>query len=189
MLHPDHARVQAALRCDGVAADWLAARLTCIPRMVHQIAGTFAWLRPQEREDVAQDVALVVLRRLDSYHGRAPLEAWVWRICVLTVKNRGRQRSEFAFASLDTIAAEDTERPDASLLANEHRARIRGAVDAVGGVEAEILRQKHFDGLDFETIAARTGIGIATLRTRYYRALKRLQRRLSVSLAPGDTTP
>jgi RNA polymerase sigma factor (sigma-70 family) len=190
MLHPDHARVQAALRREPDAVDWLAARLECVPRMVQQVARRFPWLPASERPDVAQDVVLVVLRRLDSYHGQAPLEAWVHRACLLTVRGRARRRIATGGVALDGLAAAaDDDRPGARLLAEELRVRIRQAVDAVGGVEAEILRQRHFAGLDFETIAQRTGIGIATLRTRYYRALKSLQRRLAGSLAAEDRSP
>jgi RNA polymerase sigma-70 factor (ECF subfamily) len=189
MLHPDHARVQAALRREAGAVEWIAVQLECVPRMVQQIARRFPWLPASERPDIAQDVALVVLRRLDSYHGRAAFEAWVYCICLRKVLHHARRRTAPGLAAADEIAAEAEDGPEQQVLAEERRARVREAVDAIGGVEAEIVRQRDFAGLDFETIAKLTGIGIATLRTRYYRALGRLRRRLAALLASEDGSP
>ncbi len=188
MLHPDHDRVQAALRREPAAVEWLVACLTCIPRMVQQIASRGTRLPRSEWPDAAQDAALVVLRRLPSYHGQAPVEAWMHRIGLNAIRARARRRRPMLAGSMETLAGDGAD-PAERLIAAEHSARLREEVDAVGGVEADVLRQRHFECLEFETIAQRTGIGIGTLRTRYYRGLERLRRRLSAALVAEDHSP
>jgi len=180
-LHPDHAHVEAAHRREPAAVEWLAQRLTCVPRMVQQLSSRFGGLPTQELADVAQDVAVVVLRRLASYHGLAPFEAWVHRICLHTLHSFVRRRRNRATGSLDEEPADQGELPTTRLQEQERRDLLLGAIDRVGGAEAELLRFRHLDGLDFAEISRRTGIGMATLRTRYYRGLKRVQQNLATS--------
>ena len=183
MLHSDHERVQQARAGDPAARQWLAEQLVLLPRMVRQIAMRSVRLPVSEWEDAAQDAAVVVIRRLATYHGRAPFEAWLFVICLLTMRARARRRREStALRELDPVDADPADRPLLRLLDGERSQRLRDAVARLGGVEAEILQLVHFGQLDFGTISARTGIGIPTLRTRYYRALGRLR----AMLAAGD---
>ncbi len=189
MLHPDHERVQALLRGDQGAAAWYEQVVTCIPRMVQQVVRRYPWLAPH-RQDLAQQAFLVVAQSLARYHGLASFEAWIQRSCELTVMGRARQERRGPGAPLDaTGEPADTARPEDPLVEAERNAALRRAVDAIGGVEAEILRQVFFEGLDFETIAQRTGMAIAALRTRFYRALKRLRLRLSPPPGASDEAP
>ena len=49
------------------------------------------------------------------------------------------------------------------------------ALERVGGVEAEAVALKHYEGLTFEEMAQRLGIPASTLKTRYYKGMSRLE--------------
>ena len=55
---------------------------------------------------------------------------------------------------------------------------IHVALERLGGIEADILRLKHFEGLTFAEIARRMGSPENTVKARYYRGLARLERML-----------
>jgi RNA polymerase sigma factor (sigma-70 family) len=179
MLHGDYELAQAASRGDATARDWLAAKLTCVPRMVQQIHSRARALPANELPDLAQRVAAVVIRRLAEFHGRCPIEAWIYRICVLTMQSH-RRESDRATGDAATEPAATGPTPIEQAISRERCQLLHRAIDAIGGAEAEVLRARHVLDEGFETIAARTGIGIATLRSRYYRAMERLRRILQM---------
>lgn len=136
--------------------------------------------KPLDAHDVAdlvQDVTLIVLQKLSQFTGRAPLEAWVFRICRWEIRNfvRGKRRR----ARL-TLLPED-ERP-----APEHcdglevRDELEQVIRQLTASEVEVVRLKHFEDLTFDEIAARLGGSVSTLKTRYYRAMAQLQRELTL---------
>jgi RNA polymerase sigma-70 factor, ECF subfamily len=187
-LHPDHALVQAALRRDLAAIEWLGERFACIPRIVAKLAWRLG-LPSGAVPDWAAEAAATALRRLASYHGLKPLEAWLYRICELTVLGqRRRQHPGEREATVDDLPGTEPSPVDAAAQA-EHRQRLEAAVAALGGVEAEVLRLRHFDSLSFRDIAARTGIPLATLRTRYYRGLEKLRATIASTYPFPDADP
>jgi RNA polymerase sigma-70 factor, ECF subfamily len=181
-FHSDLTWVQAAVRGNPRAIEWVAERLTRVPRIVERLAARFG-RGAAELADVAQDVAVVVLRRLADYHGRAPFDAWLHRVCVQTLLSARRRQRRHVATTLEFEPATTELTPEATLAEQEQSRQLCEGIDRVGGVEAEVLRLRHLDGLDFATISARTGIAMATLRTRYYRGLRRLQDRL---VPPAD---
>jgi RNA polymerase sigma-70 factor, ECF subfamily len=173
-LHPDHALAQAALRGEPAAIAWLEARLLAVPRLLRNLAPRFGRIAQHDLEDLAQQVVRIALERLPRYHGLAPFEAWVHRIAVHTLLGWRRQKRHLgATGNVDPVAPDMD--PTRWFADQERRRAVQAAIDRIGGVEAEILRQVHFEGLDFATISRRAGIPEATLRTRYYRGLQRLR--------------
>jgi RNA polymerase sigma-70 factor (ECF subfamily) len=175
----ERALVAAARRGERDAMETLVSRLQCIPRFVERLHARLGRGLPRdELPDVVQDVAVVVLRSLDRFHGRVPLEAWIHRICFLTLRNRLRGR-RLAPTSLgdgaEWIAATGF---DAH---NELRADVLEILERIGGVEADIVSMRHIEGLSFEAIATRLGDVVATTKTRYYRAIRRVQERVRMA--------
>jgi RNA polymerase sigma-70 factor (ECF subfamily) len=170
------ALVAAAQRGEPEARARLVQRLQCIPRFVARLHGRMGWsLSQEELADAVQDVALVVLKNLDRFHGRVPLEAWIHRICFLTLRNRLRRQRASPKSLGD--AAEDVAAPRAES-GDDTRAEVMAILDRIGGIEADIVSMRHIEGLSFEEIGRRTGDSVATTKTRYYRAIRRVQERL-----------
>jgi RNA polymerase sigma-70 factor (ECF subfamily) len=132
-------------------------------------------LSEHDLADVAQDSMLVLLRKLHEFTGQAALEAWVFRICCLELMNAVRRRRR----QMPNIDLEIEPRSDDAATREWHRLVAREAldtaIDRIGGVEAEALRLKHYEGLTFEELAARAGISVTGIKARYYRGLARLE--------------
>src|SRR5215831_19377951 len=75
--------VPGALSFDDLVARWKVR--------VFRLAGRF-FPRPEDAEDVAQEVFLKVFRSLPSYRGDAPLEHWILRIATTTCQDELRRR-------------------------------------------------------------------------------------------------
>ena len=131
-----------------------------------------AWLDSHEVADLVQDVTLLALRKLAEFEGRGSLDAWLYSLCDFELLNRcrrlRRQRTR------ERNLGEGTEPP-----ATEHSSQARESVQAalvrLGGYEADIIRMRCLDELDFGAIAARLRLSVPNVKSRYYRGLQRLQ--------------
>jgi RNA polymerase sigma-70 factor (ECF subfamily) len=170
----DHHLVRRMLDGDPAAGAEIVDRIACLPAMVrlkHLRMG--APLQPDELDDAIQNVLLAFWRKLDRFDGRVPLLVWAHGFgaveLVKAVERRARRRQRFRAVDEEPAApggpAHDAE-------------RIALALAAEPEADARLLRLKHFDGLTFEEIAPRTGMPVNTVKTRYYRCLERLRRRL-----------
>ncbi|MCR9246129.1 MAG: sigma-70 family RNA polymerase sigma factor [bacterium] len=177
-LHADHALVRAARRKEPDAVDWLSEKLEIVPRIIAVLARRKGVRAPEVLADLSQEAVLTALRRLDTYHGLAPLDAWLQRICENTVRGYQRRERLRAANPLEHEPASHERTPDEIAEAEEQRRRVSAAIDAIGGSEAEILRLRYQEGMDYRDIAARAGIPFATCRTRYYRGFQKLRDRL-----------
>lgn len=166
---------------DAVAR--FAQRLRCVPRFL--LAQNARYGRPlddHELEDLVGDVSLVVWRKLDQFAGHSPLEGWILKVCTLEFMNSMRRRfrrpGEFPEGNPDNLPG-----PAADSAVDAERVHL--AVDRVGGVEAELIRMKHFEALSFDEIAARMRTSANTVKTRYYRGIVQLERILRSSESEG----
>ncbi len=184
----DLALVRAVHAGVGSATLPFNQRMRCVPRILGYLNARLG--RPlchDDLADVAQDVSLLVLRKLHDYEGRGRFEGWVYRLCNLEILNavrrRSRQRRRFV-AMEDPRETVDTHGQREIETLEEREQLLRG-IKQVGGAEAELLALKHFEDLSFDDIAARLSISPNTAKTRYYRGLDRLQQILSRG-KPGE---
>jgi RNA polymerase sigma-70 factor, ECF subfamily len=68
-------------------------------RAIYRAHGRFVWLslqrlgvQPSDLDDVAQDVFVIVHRRLDSFDRRARVTTWLFGICMRVAANYRRRR-------------------------------------------------------------------------------------------------
>jgi RNA polymerase sigma-70 factor (ECF subfamily) len=169
--------VQAVRAGDPAAVERFVERMRCVPRILAaKNARLGSPLARDELADVAQEVFAAVWSRLDEFAGRAALESWVYSFCVLTLRRAAAGRSLGAprDAAYEPPAGgsgtEGLERLD-----EEH---LYAALRELAPEEAEAVCLKQLDGLTFEAIAERLRVSPNTVKTRYYRALVRLRRRL-----------
>ena len=153
---------------------WLGQRFALIPRFVAALHRRHGG-RGDEAKELSQQASLTAMQRLPNYHGLAPFNAWLHRICELTVLGQWRRRRREL--PLDGVGEQPDQQPDPAkeLMQAEHRDRVRKAIDRVGGGEAEVIRMHCLEELDFGEISRRTGIPIPTLRTRFYRGMEKLR--------------
>lgn len=172
----ERAFVRAVLDREAAAMDLFARRVRCIPRFLQSLANRFGVrMDSDETADVAQDVAITALQSLDRFEARASLEVWVYRICDLKLRNWVRaRRRQGSLVELDSEFESTGQAParEAAL-----REAARQTLDQARGIEADILRMRHFENMSFTEVAKRLGKPKGTVKSLYYRGLQRVRER------------
>jgi RNA polymerase sigma factor (sigma-70 family) len=137
---------------------------------------------PQDAEDAAQEILLVVLTHLGSFRGESAFSTWVFRIAArrLTLAKRGRRESDSLEALEGRLVAMDSDPagpqdPESAVFAREVRLRCTQAMLLGLDRPSRIayLLADVFD-LSGEEAAAVLEIDPATFRKRLARARQRL---------------
>ena len=155
----------------------------------HDLAALYqAWFRPVYRwiralagpgvdaEDLAQEVFIVVQRKLDRFDG-ANLAGWLYRIVQLTVRDH-RQRAWFRkiFLRSRDVELDGIESPaagqDERLEHRERERRLYQIVNRLNPLWRDSFLLFEIAGLTGEEIATLQGIPAATVRTHLSRARK-----------------
>lgn len=154
----------------------LAARLGCIVRSLHRLDQRHGRpLGADALSDLAQDVLVLVWRKLGEYEGLAPLEGWTYGMCLLEYRNALRRQRRLA-QEAQVIAARtgacELEERDPDPWAFEE---VHDGLRRIGRDEARVIRLKHFEGRTFEEIGQALGLSPNTVKARYYRGLEELR--------------
>lgn len=163
------------LNGDEPTLDLFARRIAFVPRLLAiRNAKMGRPLTADELQDVCQETFVVVLRRLREYLPLAPLESWIHGICLLqlqdAVRAKMRRRARAAEFDPDTPAEQPTPASTVVELAEVQRLLVE-----LGGIEAQVVRLKHLEGLTFAETAERLRISVNTAKTMHYRGLQRLR--------------
>lgn len=172
----EQAFVTAVLTGDVTRMSELIERLTCVKRMLRARNRAMGFpLTPGELDDVEQDTVLTVLRRLGDYRPLAPLESWILGVCAFRLRDavRNKAKRHRRSVSLETDAVECPMNSVERVMNDwsESESFLR----RLGGVEADVVRLKHFEDLTFDQIGVRLGIPANTAKSHYYRGLQRLR--------------
>jgi len=165
-------------------------------------------------EEVVQEAWLGVLRGIDGFQGRSSLRTWIVRILVNIAKTRGvREGRSVPFASLagddldapawdpsaflppdaesaggwSTLPSDWRGMPEDRLLAGETFAVIRGVLDALPPMQAEVLRLR--DGLGWSSDEVRNAMDITETNQRVllHRARAKVRAALAAYFESGVT--
>jgi RNA polymerase sigma-70 factor (ECF subfamily) len=143
-------------------------------------------LSDADLDDLTQDTIVVIWRKLGSYSGDGPLDAWFYRICALELLNAVRRRRRRARTASEPACepwyVEDPGGSEASAV----RLVLRHLADR----EAEVVLLKHFDQLSFSEIGTLLELATTTVKTHYYRGIDKLRVALSrTAREPEETLP
>jgi RNA polymerase sigma factor (sigma-70 family) len=172
----DLALVRAVLVGDPREVACIGERLRCIARILRVLNLKHGRaLLDDELADVAQDVLVIVWRKLPGYGGDVPLEGWVYGICGLELMNalRRKQRRRSEVEGAVRAGAVPVERPEPDPWAFED---LHAGLDRLAGESARVIRMKHFEDRTFEEIAAALDTSPNTIKARYYRGMMELRR-------------
>lgn len=171
----DLADIRAATAGDGPAGERLAERLLSVPRILAALNARrmLRWTK-HDLEDLSQEVVARVWSKLDQFQGHGSLEAWLYRFCIFEVQNQARlrRRRQTVVGGLSVDPAEEI-RPGA---ADDEMLELMLA--ELGPPDADLIRSKFFDRATFEELGRRFNLPPSTVKTRYYRGLDWLRRRL-----------
>lgn len=169
-----------------VSADDLAGFRTGEPDAVRAVYREYGGLvfavcskalgRRDLAEEAAQQTFVKAWRAADAFDTSRPLGPWLVTIARRTAIDIHRREARRATISLDEIAPADpnvVSLPDGVERSFE-AAEVRAAIDTLSPEEREIVRLQHLEELTHAEVATRLGVPIGTVKSRSFRAHRRL---------------
>lgn len=159
--------------------------------MIHQLA--FRYMKSwEDAEEVAQDVMMKVVRRIEAFRGDSALSSWIYRITFNTAMSRLRNSKHSrplevlqADLSQDSSASEPFDVPDWSGLGDDAvmRAQLREALAQALTELPDVYRVpvvlRDIQGLSTEEASQVLQVKTQTLKSRLHRGRMMLRERLS----------
>lgn len=152
-------------------------------RTAYVVAGS-----ADDAEDAAQEGFVKAYAALGRFRAGAPFRPWLLRIVANEARNR--RRSSGRRAMLAVRAAEDrpsldaAPSPEVAVLAQETRATLLAAINALRDEDREVIGARYFLDLSEAETADTLGIPRGTVKSRLSRALGRLRVELDQRVAP-----
>jgi len=137
--------------------------------------------RPDVAEDLVQETALRVVRRLDTYRPEGKFQAWIFCIAVNLARDWMRRQprtpaslpSDTDEGSPGPVPAADAP-PDAPAIARDRRLRVEAALARLSETDRAVLLMRYYGEMAFKDIAQATDEPLGTVLARAHRALKKL---------------
>ncbi|HEY5988252.1 MAG TPA: sigma-70 family RNA polymerase sigma factor [Streptosporangiaceae bacterium] len=132
----------------------------------------------EEADDVVQEAFVKAFRHLSRFRVGDPFAPWLLRIVANETKNLARSRRRNAALAIRLSAAETraaADGPDDEVLAAERRAGLLAAVNALPDKERQVLVCRYFLDLTEAGTAQVLGWPVGSVKSRTFRALKRLR--------------
>ncbi len=128
-----------------------------------------------DAEEVAQDVLLTIVRRIQAFGGRSTFATWVHRIATnaALARLRRRRRDDAHAASVPVLPAFLAGRltgADEELARRELGGVLARAIETLPEPYRLPLVLCHLEGLSTAAIADRLGLGQAAVKSRVYRS-------------------
>ncbi len=145
-----------------------------------------------ESEDAVQETFLRALRALDRYEERGQLRAWLDRILVNVVRERGRRRAFYRDRVAPALLVEAPDEasegasPERRLMRDERTAAVLAALDGLPLSFREVLVLRHFEERSTAEVAAALDLPQATVRTRLKRARDMLRGRIEAAPSAAE---
>jgi RNA polymerase sigma-70 factor (ECF subfamily) len=176
--------VQAALRHDDEAARELVRRLY---PLVAKVVRSHRPRRTSE-EDLCQMIFIKVFQKLGQFSGKVPLEHWVSRIAVNTCLSQiesERIRPELRHADLteeeqavveNLATSTDELAPDRQVAS---RQLVEYLLEFLKPIERLVIDMLYLQGRSVEEIHQITGLGVAAIKVRAFRARQKMKAHLT----------
>jgi len=149
----------------------------------------------QDAEDIAQETFLSAFRHLDRFRQETPLKNWLFKIAARACfrrrrKKKGEPEREISIESLkenngDYVIPDFSETPDESVIRNELKAVIDGAVRELPSKYRMVFNLRDIEGFSTEETAGIVGISEQLVKTRLHRARLFLRNKISAAYKEG----
>jgi RNA polymerase sigma-70 factor (ECF subfamily) len=137
---------------------------------------------PSEAEDLAQDSFLRAYRRLGTYDEERPFGPWMRRVAAnLCLNALARRRPAVADLDdeIDAVVDEVAETPETAGDRAELSERVRSGLVQLPPHYRAVLELRHYQDMSYDEMASALGISVGEVRTRLYRARRRMARWLA----------
>ncbi len=128
---------------------------------------------PEDAEEVMHDTILKFLAMSFPPHTEEQVSAWLARTCIRASIDRLRQRKREALF-LEGYAQESMEEPEPEIPASATAQRILDALQRLPEPYRLVTTLVLTEGLDYQEIAAYTGLKETTLRSHFLRGKQKL---------------
>jgi RNA polymerase sigma-70 factor (ECF subfamily) len=138
----------------------------------------------QDAYDLSQEAFLKAFRSLDKFRGDSKFSVWLYRLtsnlCLDFLRAQKRREKVSLSYENDEDEQQELEIPDERfspekiLEQNNLRESISSALDALPEDYRSIIVMREMDGLSYDEISARTGLELGTVKSRIFRARKKL---------------
>ena len=165
-------------------------------RAVHASRADFVWarlqrlgVRPDDLEDRFQEV-FVVHRRLHTFDGRVPIDAWLVGICAKVAaaqRRRAHVRREELVDSVPELPSREQGQEEA-VARREEEERLRRALDKLDPDKRTVFVMFELEEMSCQEIAEALEVPVGTVHSRLFSARKLFQKALLRS-APAAAHP
>jgi RNA polymerase sigma-70 factor (ECF subfamily) len=162
-------------------------------RTIYRDHGRFVWLslqrlgiHPSDLDDVAQDVFMIVHRRLDTFDHRARISTWLFGICMRVAANYRRRRR---WTREVLSGGGDDERPaalagaDEVLVRREQREIAERALNRLDVAKRATFVMFEIESMSCLEIAEVMNVPVGTVYSRLHSARRQLEKALTRDLA------
>lgn len=136
-----------------------------------------------EAEDLTQEAFLRAFRRLGTYDDERPFGPWMRRVaanlCLNELERRGPPVVELD-EEADEIADDPTETPEAVGDRREIARRLRSALRQLPDHYRVVIELRHYQEMGYDEMAATLGVGVGDVKTRLFRARRKLARLMGI---------
>ena len=139
---------------------------------------------PEDASDMAQDAFIRAYNSLASFRGESKFSVWLYRIVSNVCLDflRSRSRHPTVSLSVENDEGEETEldipdesqSPEALLERRLTRDSVRRGLDALSEEYRQILLLREIQGLSYDEIAETLSMELGTVKSRIFRARKKL---------------
>ena len=164
---------------------------------------------PQDAEDVTQEAFLKAYRSLSEFRGDSRFSSWLCRIvsnlCIDRLRSRARRGEQSLTVENDEGEESQLEIPDESLSPEAllerrlTRESVQRGLESLSPELRQILLLREIRGMSYEEIGAALDLEAGTVKSRIFRARKRLcafllrdgnlPDSIASSLSKGGSTP
>lgn len=135
-------------------------------------------LSEEEAADTSQEIFLRVFRSLRSFRLGESFPAWLFAIAANRLRSRGARRASEG-RKLDAARAEEETRERPSSIDEAERsleaAEVREAVSSLPAEQRRVVELYYFAELSVAEVALALGLGEEAVKSRLFRARKRLR--------------
>ena len=157
--------------------------------------------RPEDAEDLTQEVFLRAFAKIGSFAGASGFYTWLFRIAVnvsLTHRRRSRLRlvpsiddGEAGVAG-ERVVDDRAERPDEAMVRREREERVVAAMGELEDEQRVILVLRDVEGFEYARIGEVLAIPVGTVKSRVHRAraaLREVFDRMAAGAVRGGEKP
>lgn len=162
-------------------------------RTIYREHARFVWLslqrlgiHPSDLDDIAQDVFMIVHRRLDTFDRRARISTWLFGICMRVAANYRRRRRwtrEVLSGGLEDERPAALTAADDILVRREQRELAERALNRLEVAKRATFVMFEIESLSCNEIAELMNVPIGTVYSRLHSARRQLEKHLSRDLA------